>query len=172
MCGYFYPTFNPNRAVISISTAIQARLLNPHNAFNPNRAVISISTACQHWYRSRPEHLSIPTGLSSPFRHPIAKIRDAEKSTFNPNRAVISISTPLQRDPPRAIYSSFNPNRAVISISTYPYPCTHQPYTTLSIPTGLSSPFRPLIATSSIKFFRAFNPNRAVISISTCYKIS
>ena len=136
--------------------------------------------------------LSIPTGLSSPFRlmesvlglqflsifqsQPGCHLHfDYSRGyfctrcwrTFNPNRAVISISTISAYTLYTCLETSFNPNRAVISISTddvglllisrrgfQSQPGCHLHFDSsissavngfcpLSIPTGLSSPFRP-----------------------------
>ena len=134
--------FNPNRAVISISTycTFNGDMFIPffqsqpgchlHFDAKPVQVKASLSLfqsqpGCHLHFDCRPSipiivcsQLSIPTGLSSPFRRQTQQGCLGIVPAFNPNRAVISISTVFEVAVLR-IAVAFNPNRAVISISTH-----------------------------------------------------
>ena len=140
-----FPAFHPHRAVFPISTSCVILILSAIiKTFNPNRAVFPISTQCGSCGTSDRE-LSIPTGLSSPFRLSLFKECGCYYRTFNPNRAVFPISTQLTL-PDGGNVGSFNPNRAVFPIST------------------VLDKYEEIAS-------KSFNPNRAVFPISTALEM-
>ena len=137
------------------------------------------------------EELSIPTGLSSPFRRSKLESFQPELLLFQSQPGCHLHFDDYAASCVQLMRETFNPNRAVISISTtsscpcawfifwlsiptglsspfrriYHCPCCN--LSILSIPTGLSSPFRLCLYRRRGGSPVSFNPNRAVISIST-----
>ena len=95
--------------------------------------------------------LSIPTGLSSPFRR-LAGLSPKIPHIFFQSQPGCHLHFDESTQRPLGCRETpFNPNRAVISISTIQMLVPFLMFFHLSIPTGLSSPFR-LIRVFSVAF--------------------